>query len=93
MIVTNFFVLQKPVDEFWDSFIHHIKYSLIIYRKEPAVERTLEFSAKFAASFANAVSAERKETSKSEGSDEEDEEMHPFLLKYFNFLLQVHSCP
>ena len=69
-----------------------MKYSLIIYRREPAVERTLDFSAKFVASFVEKGEEkkdDKNETEEELSADEEGEEMHPLVMKFFNFLLEV----
>ncbi|XP_063777512.1 condensin complex subunit 3 [Pseudophryne corroboree] len=67
---------------FLEEFIHYLKYPLIIYRREPAVERVMDFVAKFVASFHN---------SDSEEEDEMDEENSP-VNYLFNFLLQSHTA-
>ncbi|KAG8591538.1 hypothetical protein GDO81_000208 [Engystomops pustulosus] len=65
---------------FLEEFIHYLKYPLIVYRREPAVERVMDFVAKFVTSFHN---------SDSEEEDEMDEENSP-VNYLFNFLLQSH---
>ncbi|KAG9479680.1 hypothetical protein GDO78_011616 [Eleutherodactylus coqui] len=65
---------------FLEEFIHYLKYPLIVYRREPAVERVMDFVAKFVTSFHN---------SDSEEADEMDEENSP-VNYLFNFLLQSH---
>ncbi len=39
-----------PFDEFYEVFLKHVKYSMVVYRREPAVERTIKFIAKFTTS-------------------------------------------
>ena len=70
--------------EFHKEFLGFFKHALIIFKREPAVERTLDFVAKFAASFASM-----------ENSSEETEEEQPqtpdnnFMIFLFSFLLKV----
>jgi condensin complex subunit 3 len=68
-------------EKFWEQFEHHLKYSMIVIEREPAVERTIEFVIKFASSFLTPKKTE-------EDSDEKDE-MHPFIVKFLDFLLEV----
>lgn len=65
---------------FLEEFIHYLKYPLIVYKREPAVERVMDFVAKFVTSFHN---------SDGEEDDEMDEENSP-VNYLFNFLLQSH---
>ncbi|XP_019644482.1 PREDICTED: condensin complex subunit 3-like [Branchiostoma belcheri] len=73
-------------DQFRAEFIHYLKHSLVVFRREPAVERTLEFVAKFAGSFA---------TDGGSGSDEEKENTggnRKFHMDLFDFLLKSHNA-
>lgn len=66
--------------DFHEKFIHFLKYAMIIYRREPAVELVINFVAKFVTSF-----YEKEKTDDSEEGEEDD-----LLLNYvFNFLLEV----
>ncbi|KAM6136681.1 condensin complex subunit 3 [Phoenicopterus ruber ruber] len=68
-------------EDFHEKFIHFLKYAMIIYRREPAVEQVINFVAKFVTSF---YQMERED-----GSEEEDN----LLLNYvFNFLLESHNA-
>lgn len=69
---------------FHEEFVHYLKYAMIVYKREPAVENVIEFVAKFAASFQTAPKTEEEE----EEEDDEDDD-HPFLSFIFNFLLEV----
>ncbi|CAH1247093.1 NCAPG [Branchiostoma lanceolatum] len=72
--------------QFQAEFIHYLKHSLVVFRREPAVERTLEFVAKFAGSFA---------TEAGSGSDEEKENTggnKKFHMDLFDFLLKSHNA-
>lgn len=69
---------------FHEEFVHYLKYAMIIYKREPAVENVIDFVTKFATSF---------ETTDSEGQDEvEEEEENPFLNFLFSFLLESHNA-
>ena len=78
---------QSPLDVFWEDFIKHLRYSMVVFTREPAVERTIEFVCKFAASL---IKHDEHKNQDGENEDEEtEEEMPPFLVKFFDFLLQV----
>ncbi|XP_062991404.1 condensin complex subunit 3 [Elgaria multicarinata webbii] len=67
---------------FHEEFVHYLKYAMIIYKREPAVEQVINFVAKFLASFYE-----------SEKDDAEEEEVENSLLNYlFNFLLESHQA-
>ncbi|XP_018591249.2 condensin complex subunit 3 [Scleropages formosus] len=70
---------------FHDEFVHYLKYAMIVYKREPAVENVMEFLAKFAASFE--VPVDNDETMP--GGEEDDD---PFLNYLFTFLLKSHSA-
>ncbi|NXL45971.1 CND3 protein, partial [Podilymbus podiceps] len=68
-------------EDFNEKFINFLKYAMIIYRREPAVEQVINFVAKFVTSF--------YQMEKGDGSEEEDN----LLLNYvFNFLLESHNA-
>ncbi|KAG1956791.1 condensin complex subunit 3 isoform X2 [Pimephales promelas] len=69
--------------EFHEEFIRCLKYAMIIYTREPAVENVIDFVTKFAASFETPVNEETQE--------EEDDESE-FLNFLFNFLLESHGA-
>lgn len=78
-MVWCFFQL-KDKEDFHEKFVHFLKYVMIIYKREPAVEQLVDFVAKFVTSF--------YQTEKEEGSEEGEEDN--LLLNYvFNFLLEV----
>ncbi|KAM9330367.1 condensin complex subunit 3 [Gastrophryne carolinensis] len=66
---------------FLEEFVYFLKYPLIVYRREPAVERVMDFVAKFVTSF----------HSSDEEDDEVDEENSP-VNYLFNFLLESHTA-
>lgn len=37
--------------DFHQEFVHYLKYAMVVYKREPAVERIIEFAAKFVTSF------------------------------------------
>ena len=77
---------------FHDEFVHYLKYAMIVYKREPAVENVIEFAAKFASSFQSPSKSDKegeKEKEEEEGAEEEEDD-HPFLTFIFNFLLEVH---
>ena len=49
---TTYILFQLSLDAFWEEFLQHLKFSLIVYKREPAVERTIEFVSRFATSVA-----------------------------------------
>ncbi|KFO70647.1 Condensin complex subunit 3 [Cuculus canorus] len=70
-------------EDFKEKFIHFLKYAMIIYKREPAVEQVINFVAKFVSSF--------YQMEKEDGS-EEGEEDNLFLNYVFNFLLESHNA-
>ncbi|XP_021251602.1 condensin complex subunit 3 isoform X2 [Numida meleagris] len=73
----------KDKEDFHEKFIHFLKYAMIIYKREPAVEQLIDFVAKFVTSF--------YQTEEEDGSEEGEEDN--LLLNYvFNFLLQSHDA-
>ncbi|NXX88673.1 CND3 protein, partial [Centropus bengalensis] len=70
-------------EDFKEKFFHFLKYAMIIYKREPAVEQVVDFVAKFVTSF--------YQTEKEDGS-EEGEEDNLFLNYVLNFLLESHSA-
>ncbi|NWX18747.1 CND3 protein, partial [Aegotheles bennettii] len=69
-------------EDFNEQFVHLLKYAMVIYRREPAVEQVINFVAKFVTSFYQGA----EEDSREEGEDDN------LLLNYvFNFLLESHN--
>nr|XP_014694262.1 condensin complex subunit 3 [Equus asinus] len=66
---------------FHEEFVHYLKYAMVIYKREPAVERVIEFAAKFVTSF-----------HQSETEDDEEEEDGGLLNYLFTFLLKSHEA-
>uniref|UniRef100_A0A8C6RBU5 Non-SMC condensin I complex, subunit G n=1 Tax=Nannospalax galili TaxID=1026970 RepID=A0A8C6RBU5_NANGA len=64
---------------FQEEFVHYLKYAMVVYKREPAVERVIEFAAKFVTSFHQ--------------SENEDEEEDGGILNYLlTFLLKSHEA-
>lgn len=63
---------------FHEEFVHYLKYAMVVYKREPAVERVMEFAAKFVTSF-----------HQSDPEDDEEEEDGGILNYLFTFLLKV----
>uniref|UniRef100_A0A8C6K7K4 Non-SMC condensin I complex, subunit G n=1 Tax=Nothobranchius furzeri TaxID=105023 RepID=A0A8C6K7K4_NOTFU len=72
---------------FHEEFVHYLKYAMIVYKREPAVENVIEFVAKFSTSFQSPPKTEEEEE-----EEEDDEDDHPFLSFIFNFLLESHKA-
>lgn len=65
---------------FHEEFVHYLKYAMVVYKREPVVERVIEFAAKFVTSF-----------HQSDTEDEEEEDGG--ILNYlFTFLLKSHEA-
>ncbi|XP_014744494.1 PREDICTED: condensin complex subunit 3 [Sturnus vulgaris] len=70
-------------ESFNEKFIHFLKYAMIIYKREPAVEQVINFAARFVTSF--------YQMEKEDGSEEGEEDN--LLLNYvFKFLLESHDA-
>ncbi|XP_029446276.1 condensin complex subunit 3 isoform X1 [Rhinatrema bivittatum] len=67
---------------FYEEFVHFLKYPMIIYKREPAVERVMDFVARFITSF--------YQPEKENCTEEEDE--HSPVNYLFNFLLKSHNA-
>ena len=81
------FPFQAEFGKFWNEFVYYLKCALIVFEREPAVERCLEFVAKFATSLKD--DSEKKDKTEEGQEDEIDEDIHQFLLKLFDFCLEV----
>lgn len=67
---------------FHEEFVHYLKYALVVYKREPAVERVIDFVAKFVTS-----------VHQSDVEEEEEEEEDGGILNYlFTFLLKSHEA-
>uniref|UniRef100_A0A673CM37 Non-SMC condensin I complex, subunit G n=1 Tax=Sphaeramia orbicularis TaxID=375764 RepID=A0A673CM37_9TELE len=70
---------------FHDEFVHYLKYTMIVYKREPCVENVIDFVAKFA-------TKQEEQEEEEEEEEEEEPEDHPFLSFIFNFLLESHKA-
>uniref|UniRef100_A0AAX7UYI5 Nuclear condensin complex subunit 3 C-terminal domain-containing protein n=1 Tax=Astatotilapia calliptera TaxID=8154 RepID=A0AAX7UYI5_ASTCA len=80
---------------FHEEFAHYLKYAMIVYKREPAVENVIEFVARFASSFQSPPKTNEEGEQQQEEEEEEDddaEDDHPFLSFIFNFLLESHKA-
>ncbi|KAL2780029.1 condensin complex subunit 3 [Daubentonia madagascariensis] len=66
---------------FHEEFVHYLKYAMVVYKREPAVERVVEFAAKFVTSF-----------HQSDMEDDEEEDDGGILNYLFTFLLKSHEA-
>lgn len=74
---------------FFNEFICHVKHFLIVFKREPAVERGIEFIAKFSTSL-QTMPMQSVDDQTTEGADTSfHDDMHPFLLQLFKFLIKV----
>ncbi|NXN15133.1 CND3 protein, partial [Indicator maculatus] len=69
-------------EDFHEKYIHFLKYAMIIYRREPAVERVIDFVVKFVTSF--------YQMEKEDGGEETQD--NSLLNFVFNFLLKSHKA-
>lgn len=67
--------------DFHEEFVHYLKYAMVVYKREPAVERVIEFAAKFVTSF-----------HQSDMEDDEEEKDGGILNFLFTFLLKSHEA-
>jgi hypothetical protein len=88
--------VQVELYEFFAEFVIHPKHFLVVFKREPAVERVVDFIAKFSTSLQTAAAIPETENGDGDPDKTEpladtlcQEDMHPFLLKIFKFLLQV----
>jgi len=75
---------------FFNEFVYHVKHFLIMFKREPSVERGIEFIAKFGTALQTS-SVQSLDDQASEVTDTStQDDMHPFLLQLFKFLLKVN---
>lgn len=89
IILHNF---QSDFNEFLETFTKFLKRSLIHGDKQPAVERTLSFVAKFATTKKELEDKGEKQDEcekEPETEKEAEEEADPFLVQLILFLLHV----
>ena len=76
-------------ESFFSEFIYHVKHFLIVFKREPAVERGMEFIAKFSTSLQTMSTQSADDQTTKEADTSVNDDMHPFLLQLFKFLLKV----
>ncbi|XP_053406509.1 condensin complex subunit 3-like [Mercenaria mercenaria] len=80
-------------EAFWSEFQHYLKYAMIVFKREPAVERMIDFVAKFAPTLCKKVSEKGGDQ---EGDDtlldEDSVADNRLLQEMFDFLLTSHSA-
>nr|XP_033804584.1 condensin complex subunit 3 isoform X2 [Geotrypetes seraphini] len=74
---------MKDKTIFYEEYVHFLKYPMVVYKREPAVERVMDFVTKFITSFYQLESED--------GTEEEDDENSP-VNYLFNFLLKSHNA-
>ncbi|PFX25708.1 condensin complex subunit 3-like [Stylophora pistillata] len=80
---------KSSPDEFLESFLLHLKHAMVVFNREPAVERVIEFVAKYATLKDHRTSQTEKDGDRSDG--EEDDYSNVFLDSIFTFLLDSHD--
>ncbi|XP_076872309.1 LOW QUALITY PROTEIN: condensin complex subunit 3 [Brachyhypopomus gauderio] len=81
----NRYVKLEDKSDFHEEFLRCLKYAMIIYTREPAVENVIDFVVRFAVSFETTVTEEEEE-------EEEEDDENSFLNFLFNFLLESHGA-
>ncbi|XP_028390822.1 condensin complex subunit 3-like [Dendronephthya gigantea] len=83
---------DKDEEEFLEEFIHCMKYCMIVFQKEPAVERMMDFIAMYTTRITKDQS-DQVNASYAECDDESDDIIkNMFLSNILNFLLDVHDA-
>ncbi|XP_068710176.1 condensin complex subunit 3-like [Montipora foliosa] len=77
-------------DEFQESFLFHLKHAMVVFNREPAVERVIEFAAKYATLKDHRIPSIQGGGQNSD--DEEDDASNIFLDSMFTFLLDSHDA-
>ncbi|XP_031571204.1 condensin complex subunit 3-like [Actinia tenebrosa] len=80
-------------EEFRECFLDHLRYAMIVFKREPAVERIAEFVAKYSTAKIYYEKAPEKGDNISDDEDDSDSEpTNPFLQFMFKFLLDCHDA-
>lgn len=74
---------------FLNEFIYHMKHFLIVFKREPTIERGIEFIAKFSTSLQTMPAHSTDDQTTEEADTSINDDMHPFLLQLFKFLIKV----
>ena len=92
------FIQAEDRAAFHEEFLHHVKYAMVVFKREPAIERILEFAAKFATSVDDdppVCSAGEDDDSEASGKAV-PEKLLNFLFNYIfkvSILLVCHRGP
>ncbi|KAG7157088.1 Condensin complex subunit 3-like, partial [Homarus americanus] len=84
--------LKSDLSEFLAAFTSLLKKSLIHGDKQPSVERTLNFVAKFATTKKTEQEKKGEDRDQDDENDNEEEEADPFLVHLILFLLDNHEA-
>ncbi|KAL8613334.1 hypothetical protein ACOMHN_052573 [Nucella lapillus] len=87
------------VEEFWQEFEQLIRFPMVVYNREPTVERTIDFIAKFVTTLSSRPPA-AADNEGGEGDHQQQQQQrqppvgdaNPLLQQLFDFLLQHHSA-
>ena len=88
---------QVEFEAFWTEFRYLILHPLRVFEREQAVENMIEFVSKAVTELALAQKKDLEANQKKDADADvcsdniEEEDMHPFLLKFFEFLLDVSN--
>ena len=86
---------QEESEKFFADFIYHVRCFLVVFKRENAVERAIDLIAKFSTSLQAISSEERNSAVENRQRVEHQldcsiqEDLHPVLLRFFTFLLEV----
>ncbi|KAK4302655.1 hypothetical protein Pmani_025270 [Petrolisthes manimaculis] len=80
--------MKSDFDQFFVEFTNLLKKSLVFGDKQPVVDRTLAFVAKFATSRKNGK--DEKSSEMDDNEEKIEDEADPFLVKVIQFLLDNH---
>jgi len=81
-------LFQSDFPSFWSEFSHCLKYAMVVFKREPAVERVIDFVSKFAPSLNKKLSEKEDESEEDEIDSVADNKL---LQEMFDFLLNVSS--
>ncbi|XP_025095867.1 condensin complex subunit 3-like isoform X2 [Pomacea canaliculata] len=78
------------IERFWAEFQPLLKFPMVVYNREPAVERTIDFVARFVTSLG--IKHPDNEQKDDDTEDNNKVESNPLLQRLFDFLLEHHSA-
>ncbi|XP_076461529.1 condensin complex subunit 3-like isoform X2 [Babylonia areolata] len=82
--------MTMGVEEFWKELEQLIKFPMVVYNREPTVERTIDFLAKFVTALSPSPTQPTADSDAGPQHDQEDS--NPVLQRLFDFLLQHHNA-